>query len=56
MLFRSLESELIPFDKLRPLKSAYTSSDKSGGRPQSSDNDLGDAGEETRDDDTNANK
>ena len=51
-----LESELIPFDKLRPLKSAYTSSDKSGGRPQSSDNDLGDAGEETRDDDTNGNK
>lgn len=52
-----LESEIIPFDKLRPLKSSYTSGgSEDGGRPQSSDNDLGDAGEETRDNDTNANR
>lgn len=52
-----LESKIIPFDKLRPLKSSYTSGgDEDGGRPQSTDNDLGDAGEETRDNDTNANR
>ena len=52
-----LEQELIPFDQLTPLKSSYTSSgDDEAGRPKSDDTDLGDAGEETRDDDTNANK
>lgn len=52
-----LEQEIIPFDQLTPLKSSYTSSgDDDAGRPKSDDNDLGDAGEETRDDDTNANK
>ena len=52
-----LESEVIPFDNLRPLKTSYTSGGSDdGGRPKSSDNDLGDAGEETRDDDTNANR
>ena len=52
-----LESEVIPFDNLRPLKTSFTSGGSDdGGRPKSSDNDLGDAGEETRDDDTNANR
>ena len=52
-----LESEVMSFDKLRPLKSSYTSSgNDESGRPKSTDNDLDDAGEETRDNDTNANR
>lgn len=52
-----LEQELIPFDKLTPLKSSYTSgSQDEGGRPQSSDNELDDAGEATRDSGANDNR
>lgn len=52
-----LENELLSFDKLTPLKSSYTSSGSNdGGRPQSSDNDLGDAGEKTRDSGANENR
>ena len=52
-----LEDSLVPFDKLKPLKSSFNSSGStSTGRPQSSDNDLDDAGENTRDNDTNANR
>lgn len=52
-----METKIIPFDKLRPLKSSYTSgANEETGRPNSSDNNLDDAGEKTRDGDTNANK
>lgn len=51
-----LENEVIPFDQLTPLKTSYTSTGDDAGRPQSSDNELGDAGEVTRDNDSNANK
>ena len=53
-----LETEIIPFDKLKPLKSTYTMSgeESSEGRPQKDDDELGDAGEATRDNDTNANR
>lgn len=52
-----LENNIIPFDKLTPLKSAYTTSgSEDSGRPLSEDGDLSDAGEATRDNDTNANR
>lgn len=52
-----LENQVIPFDKAVPLKSSYTtSSSDEVGRPASSDSDLGEAGEATRDNDTNANR
>lgn len=55
-----LEDKLMPFDKLTPLKSSYTSSEGSGeadvGRPLSDEEELGDAGELTRDNDTNTNR
>lgn len=52
-----IEQELVPFDELKPLKSSYTSSgEDEAGRPTSSDGDLTISGEETRDNDTNANK
>ena len=52
-----LENQLIPFDELTPLKSSYTTTDsESPGRPQSDETELDDAGAETRDNDTNANR
>lgn len=52
-----LEKNLLPFDKLTPLKSSYNMTDNDGaGRPQESDEELGDAGEETRNNDTNNNR
>lgn len=52
-----LENQLIPFDELTPLKSSYTTTDsESSGRPQSDETELDDAGAETRDNDTNANR
>ncbi len=52
-----LENQLIPFDELTPLKSSYTTtSDESAGRPKSGETELDDAGAETRDNDTNANR
>lgn len=51
-----LESNLIPFKELTPLKSSYTTSGDEAGRPKSDDSDLSDSGVETRDNDTNANR
>lgn len=52
-----IENQIIPFDKLTPLRSSYTSNgNEDGGRPLSEDSDLGDSGEATRDNDTNANR
>lgn len=52
-----LENKIIPFDSLTPLKSSYTTSgNEEAGRPTSEDSEIGDAGEETRDNDTNANR
>lgn len=52
-----IERTILPFDNLTPLKSSYNTSDTSeAGRPQMSDEELGDAGEETRGNDTNSNR
>lgn len=52
-----LEKELVPFDELKPLKSTYTTASNDGaGRPKSNDGDLTSSGEDTRDNDTNANR
>lgn len=51
-----LEQELIPFDKLTPMKSSYTNTNDGAGRPASGDGDLTPSGESTRNNDTNANK
>lgn len=52
-----LEEQVIPFDKFSPLKSSYTTSKSDEvGRPTTDDSSLGDAGEATRDNDTNANR
>ena len=47
----------MPFDKLKPLKSTYNTSGENGaGRPESDDTNLTPEGEETRNNDTNANR
>lgn len=53
-----LEKEIIHFDELTPLKNSYTTggSDAEAGRPASSESDISDAGEKTRDNDTNSNQ
>lgn len=52
-----IENTLLPFDELTPLKSAYNTSDSQDvGRPLESDSELDDAGEETRNNDTNSNR
>ena len=53
-----LEKELIPFDELQPLKSSYTASaeEASSGRPLSDETELEESGENTRNNDTNANR
>ena len=50
-----MEDALIPFDKLKPLKSSYTDSGDAG-RPTSDDDDLSASGENTRKNDTNSNR
>lgn len=50
-----VEMELLGMGQLTPLNSSYTKSGD-GGRPKSDDGDLTSAGEQTRDDDTNANR
>lgn len=50
-----IERNFIPFDNLTPLKNSYTTSGDVG-RPQEDLSELGDAGMETRDNDTNANR
>jgi hypothetical protein len=49
-----IEMNILNMGELTPLKSSHTQGDP--GRPKSDDGDLGDAGEQTRDDDTNANR
>lgn len=52
-----LETNLMPFDDLKPLKSTYNlSGDNPTGRPLEDDEDLSDEGETTRNNDTNANR
>lgn len=51
-----MEKKLIPFDELKPLKSSYTTSSEDSGRPPSEDGDLTPSGENTRNNDTNANR
>lgn len=52
-----LETNLMPFNDLKPLKSTYNSSgDNPTGRPSVNDEDLSDEGETTRNNDTNANR
>ena len=51
-----IEKTLVPFDDLTPLKSSYTTSNNEAGRPEEDLSELGDAGMETRDNDTNANR
>ncbi len=52
-----IETDILPFAELKPLKSTYTeSASGDGGRPASPDTDLTPSGENTRDNDTNANK
>ena len=54
-----LEEALVPFDNLKPLKSSYTNKitdEGDAGRPQSSEEELGDEGAKTRDNDTNSNR
>lgn len=52
-----LERELVPFDKLTPMQSSYTSGENSGaGRPEENETDLAESGAATRDNDTNANR
>ena len=50
-----IERNFVPFDNLTPLKNSYTTSGDVG-RPQEDLSELGDAGMETRDNDTNANR
>lgn len=50
-----IEENFMPFDDLKPLRSSYTESNKTG-RPKSSDSDLSDSGEATRDNDSNQNR
>lgn len=49
-----IEMQILNMGDLTPLNSSYTQG--TGGRPKSNDGDLGDAGQQTRDDDTNANR
>lgn len=51
-----LEKNLVPFDKLEPLKSSYTESAGEAGRPEMETTELSDGGMEARDNDTNANR
>lgn len=52
-----IEKTLLPFDDLKPLKSSYTTSGTEDvGRPTKADEDLSGSGEETRGNDTNANR
>lgn len=51
-----IEKTFVPFDDLTPLKSSYTASSNEVGRPEEDLSELGDAGMETRDNDTNANR
>ncbi len=52
-----LEKELVPFDELKPLKSSYTSNgEDEAGRPTAGDGEISEGGEETRANDTNANR
>ena len=49
-----LEKELVPFNELKPLQSSYTSASGDAGRPKSKI--LRDSGEQTEDNDSNANR
>ena len=49
-----LEKELVPFNELKPLQSSYTSASGDAGRPKSKN--LSDSGEQTEDNDSNANR
>ena len=49
-----IEMNILDMGNLTPLKSSHTQSSR--GRPAVDDGDLGDAGQQTRDDDTNANR
>ena len=49
-----IEMDILNMGELTPLSSSYNQSD--AGRPQSDDGDLSEAGTQTRDDDTNANR
>lgn len=51
-----LEKNLVPFDKLDPMKSSYTESSDGAGRPEMDTTELSDGGMEARDNDTNANR
>lgn len=52
-----IENNILPFGELTPLKSSYNTSDLGeAGRPLLSDEELGDAGEKTRSNDSNDNR
>ena len=51
-----IEMNILKMGNLTPLKSSYNQGENVGGRPASKDEDLGDAGAQTRDGDTNANR
>ena len=51
-----IEMDILNMGELTPLSSSYTQSGSEPGRPASDDGDLSEAGEQTRDDDTNSNR
>lgn len=51
-----MEDTILKMNELKPMKSSYTSSEESVGRPQNEEGDLTKSGETTRDNGTNDNR
>lgn len=51
-----MEENLLPFKELTPLKSSYNTSSEDIGRPEEDETEMDTSGQQTRDDDTNANR